>query len=143
LKKLKTAIYQPGNKTGVLLLPGYDGGAEWGGAAADPEGTLYVNSNEMAWILKMVETPKKAQLSQMTTGERLYYSQCSACHGKDRMGNPKSNYPSLLGIEKKYDKAYINRIISTGKGMMPGFTAISANDKQAIVSFLLGEEKKK
>lgn len=142
LKKLKTAIYQPGNKTGVLLLPGYDGGAEWGGAAADPEGTLYVNSNEMAWILKMVESPKKAQLSQMTTGERLYYAQCSACHGKDRMGNPQSNYPSLLGIEKKYDKAYINRIISTGKGMMPGFTAISASDKQAIVSFLVGEEKK-
>jgi quinoprotein glucose dehydrogenase len=90
----------------------------------------------------MVESPKKAQLSQMTTGERLYYAQCSACHGKDRMGNPQSNYPSLLGIEKKYDKAYINRIISTGKGMMPGFTAISASDKQAIVSFLLGEEKK-
>jgi len=35
----------------VLLLPGYDGAAEWGGAAADPEeGILYVNSNEMAWF---------------------------------------------------------------------------------------------
>lgn len=34
----------------TVIFPGFDGGAEWGGSAFDPEsGLLYVNSNEMAW----------------------------------------------------------------------------------------------
>ena len=37
------------------MFPGFDGGAEWGGAAFDPEsGLLFVNSNEMPWIVKMI-----------------------------------------------------------------------------------------
>ncbi|HEY7190742.1 MAG TPA: pyrroloquinoline quinone-dependent dehydrogenase [Vicinamibacterales bacterium] len=34
----------------TIVFPGFDGGAEWGGTAFDPEsGLLYVNANEMAW----------------------------------------------------------------------------------------------
>ena len=34
----------------TVVFPGFDGGAEWGGPAFDPEtGLLYVNANEMAW----------------------------------------------------------------------------------------------
>jgi quinoprotein glucose dehydrogenase len=34
----------------TVIFPGFDGGAEWGGEAADPEtAILYVNANEMAW----------------------------------------------------------------------------------------------
>ena len=33
----------------TTIYPGFDGGAEWGGPAYDPDtGLLYVNSNEMA-----------------------------------------------------------------------------------------------
>ena len=36
--------------TQTVVFPGFDGGAEWGGSAFDPEsGLLYVNANEMAW----------------------------------------------------------------------------------------------
>jgi len=36
--------------TQTIVFPGFDGGAEWGGTAFDPEsGLLYVNANEMAW----------------------------------------------------------------------------------------------
>lgn len=141
-RKYKKAIYAPGSKEGAVLFPGYDGGAEWGGAAADPEGILYVNANEMAWIHTMVENPKQDKLAHLSTGEKLYRSTCIACHGADRKGNAISNYPSLLEIEKKRDKAYVSNIIGNGKGMMPGFTTLSATEKQAIVSFLFGEEKK-
>ena len=42
-------LYAPPSLEPNLLLPGYDGAAEWGGTAADPEdGIIYVNSNEMA-----------------------------------------------------------------------------------------------
>ncbi len=38
---------------GSIVFPGYDGGGEWGGPAFDPEtGLLYVNANEMAWLLR-------------------------------------------------------------------------------------------
>ena len=34
----------------TLVFPGYDGGAEWGGQAFDPESALYyVNANDLAW----------------------------------------------------------------------------------------------
>ena len=55
----------PGSREGTIIFPGYDGAAEWGGTAFDPEtGLLYVNSNEMAWILTMVNAPSRFQSSE-------------------------------------------------------------------------------
>lgn len=48
--------FTPPSLEGTVLFPGFDGGGQWGGAAFDPEsGWLYVNSSEMAWILRLVE----------------------------------------------------------------------------------------
>ena len=48
--------FLPPSREGTIILPGFDGGAEWGGAAVDPrKGILYVNANEMAWVLIMSE----------------------------------------------------------------------------------------
>jgi quinoprotein glucose dehydrogenase len=142
LKTYKTALFAPPSKEGTVILPGYDGGPEWGGAAVDKEGIMYVNCNEMAWILKMKETPKQDALASLPLGEKVYTTTCTVCHGSDRKGNAKSGYPSLVDIGTKRDKAYITQIITNGKGMMPGFTTLKANEKQALLSFLLGEEKK-
>ena len=40
----------------TIFFPGFDGGMEWGGGAADANGVYYVNVNEMPWIVQMVET---------------------------------------------------------------------------------------
>ena len=69
-------LFAPPNTSNVLLLPGYDGGAEYGGAAADPyKGILYVNSNEMAWVLKMDEQKSLAVSDktsvQISAGEQI------------------------------------------------------------------------
>jgi quinoprotein glucose dehydrogenase len=38
----------------TVVFPGFDGGAEWGGSALDPNsGVLYVNSNDIAWTTSM------------------------------------------------------------------------------------------
>ena len=60
-------MFIPPGKKQSLVFPGYDGGAEWGGPAFDPEtGFLYVNANEMAWVMQMVDNkpqaPKKRKL---------------------------------------------------------------------------------
>jgi quinoprotein glucose dehydrogenase len=128
---------------GTVIFPGFDGGAEWGGAAADPnDGILYVNANEMPWILTMIPTPSEEALAHLPLGERTYTTVCSSCHGSERKGNPLSNYPSLVDIGKKRNREYIDNIISKGKGMMPGFSTLSADEKQATIDFLLGMEKK-
>ena len=42
------------NEIGVIAIPGFDGGGEWGGAAADPEtGVLYVNANQVAAVVAL------------------------------------------------------------------------------------------
>ena len=53
-------IFNPPSKEGTVIFPGYDGGAEWGGPAYDPEtGILYVNASEMPWVLTMVGVCKR------------------------------------------------------------------------------------
>jgi quinoprotein glucose dehydrogenase len=142
LKTYKTKRFATPSKEGTVIFPGFDGGAEWGGAAADPnEGILYVNSNEMAWILTMVETPSADALAHLPLGERIYTISCSNCHGPERKGNPLSNFPSLVDIGKRLDRNAINTLITNGKGMMPGLN-LGAAEKQAVVDFLLGLEKK-
>src|SRR5437867_7398375 len=48
--------FVPLSPQGTIVFPGLDGGAEWGGAAFDPETSiLYVNANEMPWIVSLVE----------------------------------------------------------------------------------------
>jgi len=133
--------FMPLSKQGTIIFPGLDGGAEWGGAAADPEGILYVNSNEMPWLIALGKTASEAQMAALSSGNRLYAANCMNCHGSERKGNPASGYPSLIGIGSKRTRDYITNIITYGKGMMPGFANLNEQKKKALVAFLLGEEK--
>ncbi len=134
--------FEPFTKNMTLSLPGTDGGAEWGGAAADPqEGILYVNANEMAWMFQLVDSPKPDALAHLSAGERVYTVNCVGCHGPERKGNAKSGYPSLVGIGQRRDRAYVTDIVGHGKGMMPGFTQLSDGEKDALTAFLFGLEK--
>jgi len=132
-------MYAPPATKPVLLLPGYDGGAEWGGAGADPKkGIVYVNANEMPWILQMEENT--LALKGKSYGEVLYSVNCVVCHKQDRSGAPESNYPSLLNVSDRKSKEEAKLIISGGKGMMPGFTMLKEDDLTALLNYLYEEE---
>jgi len=140
-RKAKKGVYKPLSLTApTILLPGADGGAEWGGAAVDPNGIMYVNSNEMPWLFSLSRKQNNTQ-DGLTAGHLLYNNTCIGCHGPQLKGNPASGYPSLVNIKARLNRKEIGRLITTGKGMMPGFTAISAPQKQAIIDFLYNEEK--
>ncbi|HAQ19014.1 MAG TPA: pyrrolo-quinoline quinone [Prolixibacteraceae bacterium] len=151
LKHLLTSsdkrLFAPPDTNNVLLLPGYDGGAEYGGAAADPfNGILYVNANEMAWFLRMERHneslhPGKPN-QQISAGEQIYSIYCSSCHGEDKRGIASSGYPDLSNIAQKQAQQYVLQIINNGKGMMPGFPNITKEDKRRLVEYLYGVEKK-
>lgn len=50
-------LFTPPSERGSIVFPGQLGGANWSGAAADPDGMLYVNANELAYISEMREAP--------------------------------------------------------------------------------------
>lgn len=138
----KGHLFTPPSKQGVLIFPGFDGGAEWGGAAASPDGMFYVNANEMPWVHQMTDLPKNEDLKALAPGERLYQTMCASCHGKEKKGDATGAFPSLVDLSKKRSKDYTVTIIKQGKGMMPGFPAINESDRKAIVAYLYGEEQK-
>ncbi len=60
----------PADKKGTLYLPGWVGGANWGGAAFDPEtSTLYVPSVTFPWLGALIKGPGRFTYTQ--TRKRL------------------------------------------------------------------------
>jgi quinoprotein glucose dehydrogenase len=120
----------------TIIFPGFDGGAEWGGPAVDPDtGILYVNSNEMAWVAALAKN----------TGENspkaTYLSQCAICHGEKLQGSPPA-FPSLVDVGGRLSPGQIAATIKNGKGRMNGFPNLSADQLQGLVDFLTGAESK-
>lgn len=137
-------MFMPPGKQTMIEFPGLDGGAEWGGSAYDPEtGIFYINANEMAWKMTMLDR-KTAPLtieSNGDAGKRLYATYCTTCHGVDRNGS--GNNPSLIDINKKYSADQVHQLLRSGRRMMPAFAHISAVERNAIVSFVLNLETEK
>ncbi len=130
--------FTPLSARGTIVFPGLDGGGEWGGAAVDPEGIMYVNSNEMAWLIKIMEN--KTATPAGGAGQQLYTTHCVACHGANRKGNAASGYPDLTVVASKYSRAQVQTLISKGKGMMPAFKQLNAAQQKAIVGYLYGDK---
>ncbi len=134
-------MFDPPSTQGTLIFPGFDGGAEWGGSAFDPEtGILYVNSNEMPWILEMVELESDDSTGPLSVGLSVYSMNCSACHGADRAGQGHSNMPSLIDIDKRLTDNEIETTIKEGKGVMPPFTHLSDEEVDRVIAYLKDPE---
>ncbi|MCW3094497.1 MAG: Quinoprotein glucose dehydrogenase [Chthonomonadaceae bacterium] len=120
----------------TIIFPGFDGGAEWGGPAFDPEtGLLYVNANEMAW------TSSLAKNDTVKSARQLYLQNCANCHGDTLAGSPPQ-LPKLLNMGPKWDVAAISRITRQGAGRMPGFPNLSDTEVKAVSEYILSGESK-
>jgi quinoprotein glucose dehydrogenase len=134
-------LYSPPSTEGTLIFPGFDGGAEWGGAGVDPRrGILYVNGNEMPWILTMVETRAK-EGAQLSSAHQIYEQVCAGCHGIDRKGDPARAFPTLANIGQKLKKPAIVELLKTGRGVMPSFAFLSEEQRDALADHLLGDDR--
>ncbi|MEO8272246.1 MAG: PQQ-binding-like beta-propeller repeat protein, partial [Aureliella sp.] len=119
-----------------VMFPGFDGGMEWGGGAADPDGIYYVNVNEMPWLLQMIET-RHADGSKLVPGERDYTVYCGVCHGVDFKGNLDLKFPPLLDIDQRKTRAEIELITRQGGGRMPSYSTMPEAQRSAILDFVL------
>ncbi|NLR80913.1 PQQ-binding-like beta-propeller repeat protein [Chitinophaga eiseniae] len=135
----KGHLFMPPSRQGTVIFPGFDGGSEWGGPAADPAtGILYVNANEMPWVLTMVDAdarPAVAKETQLQAGKRLYTTHCMVCHGPERKGG--GNFPSLLDIHQRYDEKGFAQLVDAGRRMMPAFKQLDSSEKHALATFIL------
>ena len=103
----KFGFAQPPVPGGTIVSFGLNGGAEWPGAAVDPNaGTLFVPSNEFPWLIRSELQDEKAtpQEGERQPANALYQKQCSSCHGAARNGRYQIEsegdlyYPALTGI---------------------------------------------
>jgi quinoprotein glucose dehydrogenase len=132
LGKLKSGPqFTPPSFEGTIVFPGFDGGAEWGGQAFDPEtGLYYVNANEMAWILRIVPRPGGS-----ADGKDLYLKNCASCHKADLTGTPPE-FPSLVNVAKKMSTDDIRTLVRQGAGRMPGYGKLTAVELRALVNYV-------
>jgi quinoprotein glucose dehydrogenase len=115
----------------TIVFPGFDGGAEWGGQAFDPEtGLYYVNANDLPW------TGDLAPAEEATSGGGLYRQNCATCHRDDRLGTPPA-MPSLVDVGQRRTREEIAATIRKGAGRMPGFPALPADAVTTMVEYLV------
>ena len=120
----------------TVVFPGFDGGAEWGGAAVDAQsGIIYINSNDVAW------TGALAEMTAGNTPKGIYASQCAMCHGENRTGSPPA-IPSLAAVGDRLSAKEIGNTIRNGKGRMPGFPNLDDAQLDGMVEFLMSGQDK-
>lgn len=134
------APFTPPSREGSIVLPGFDGGGEWGGAAVDSEtGVLYVNASDVPWIAAMRERaviPPPSIAPGAGRGRAVYEATCVGCHGEDRRGNER--VASLLGVGTRLSAEQIRRVIERGRGFMPTFANLGEADTRAVIEYLIG-----
>ncbi|MBV9269296.1 MAG: c-type cytochrome, partial [Acidobacteriaceae bacterium] len=138
LNQFRTIIsgpqYTPPSLKGTVVFPGLDGGGEWGGAAYDPKSrVLFINSNEMAWIIRLVP---RVLATEAVTGSSLYRQNCSGCHRLDLKGTPPE-FPSLTDIGSRLSRDQVVSMVTHGGGRMPGFGRLGGDLINAIADFVM------
>lgn len=117
------------SEKGMVLYPGMDGGAEWGGAAYDDrEQRLYINSNEVPYLLQLTPVPKDMGMSP----QFAYLALCSGCHGAGMQGDGVS-IPPLLNLSERISPLAAYDIITHGRGRMPAFPQLPWYAKLAVL----------
>jgi quinoprotein glucose dehydrogenase len=113
---------------------GIHGGAEWTGAAVDPNhGILYVSSNELPWIITVHRTddiPRPPGMP-LTRGEVVYREACATCHGLNREGVGVS--PPLQGLRHRMTDEVLSALLDEGRNLMPAAPPMSSEDRMALM----------
>ncbi len=130
----------------TVVFPGFDGGAEWGGSAFDPEtGIYYVNANDLAWTSSLSEAVANGRgasgSSGGTSARQIYATNCAACHRDDFAGQ-SPQFPSLLELRGKRTEPQVMASIRQGGGRMPSFPGLSAAELTALAQFVLTGDNK-
>jgi quinoprotein glucose dehydrogenase len=141
---LNKGLFTPPSTRPTIQTPGNRGGANWGSSAGDPrDGTFYVIAYNMPSVLKLERiTPGAVGTggSPIDRGQAFYQSNCAICHGANRLGQPASRIPSLVGVTNRLSHDEFSDVVHHGRGNMPAFPQISADEFNALQAYLANPE---
>jgi quinoprotein glucose dehydrogenase len=143
--RFKTATagwFRPGSEGRPNLYFNIDGGAEWTGAAIDPEkGRLYVTANHMGWNISLFrnDDPPWNPGWPMTAGRAAYEANCAQCHATNQLG--VSMAPPLRGVRHRLDFTAVTNQIRVGKNAMPSHPLLPEETVTAIADYLLWKDR--
>jgi quinoprotein glucose dehydrogenase len=126
------------NKPSVYF--GIHGGAEWTGAAVDPQGRLYVSASELPWLegVNRISGADTVLTPQAAKGRDTFLMTCATCHGPHLEG--KGMVPSLRGLEMRLNEQTFRQILAHGRNGMPAWPQLSQENIANLVAFLLPEK---
>ena len=137
-------LFTPPYVTDTVEMPGNNGGANFQGAAIDPEqGTLFVVSKDLPSMLKLELNAAEQVTGGSSAEERgraVYQSSCRLCHGADRTGQPPG-VPSLVDIGSRLPADQIRGVVTQGRGPMPAASKLSDADLDSLLAFLAHPER--
>jgi quinoprotein glucose dehydrogenase len=137
-------LFTPPSTQNTVEMPGNNGGANFGGVAADPgHGLLYVVSKDLPAMLKLeLNAPEEdeATSSPEEHGRAVFTANCRLCHGADLQGQPPA-VPSLVGIGSRFSSTEIRGIVTQGNGPMPAFSKLSDTDLDSLLAYLARPER--
>jgi quinoprotein glucose dehydrogenase len=129
--------YLPPALEETLVLPGFDGGAEWGGAAFDPDSRLlYVNASDVPYTVRMM----RLDASMGSTGRQTYLRLCGGCHGPHHEGDGAA-IPALGNLRERYSMPAMSQLIRQGRGRMPGFAELPFAELLPLLSYLVENDR--
>lgn len=132
-------LFTPPGRGDAIQMPGNNGGANWGGAAVEPDsGRMYIVSKALPAILRLdpdgeqeIPAPDEPALRS----RYLYDVHCHACHSVDDQENARAQ-SSLVGIGQTMSAQQLEAVIREGVGPMPGFASLPDGDIDLLVAFL-------
>lgn len=135
--------FTPPSLQGTIMMPGHVGGAQFGNVAADAQrGRLYIVGINVPTMVRL-ESPAEVvrqhqeittRLARLSSTNRVFLENCSACHGADRKGKSPA-FPPLLEIASRMSLADFTALLQTGRGLMPRFD-LPSRDFAALAAFL-------
>ncbi|MDW3651924.1 MAG: PQQ-binding-like beta-propeller repeat protein [Bacteroidia bacterium] len=140
-------LFTPPDLKGTLSIPATRGGANWGGAAFDPNTTyLYIRGNNLPEIQTIVDANEHFAAQSNTLfdqGRVTYEKHCVACHGAEKKGLPPS-FPSIADLTERVSESETLEKIRQGGGQMPGYKGVlTASEESAIMAFLYDKKNAK
>jgi quinoprotein glucose dehydrogenase len=129
-------VFTPIGFDDVIHMPGNQGGTNWGMTSANPtDGSVYVMAYNMPTIMRLLPAGQtRGRGGRGGPGAALYTENCAVCHGADRSG--RSGMPSLVSVASRMNAAEIRARILEGRGQMPAFEQLHADQVDALVTFL-------
>jgi quinoprotein glucose dehydrogenase len=132
-------LFTPPSTLNTVEMPGNNGGANFGGVAADPEhGLLYVVSKDLPAMLKL-ELDSAEQVATGSSpeqhGRAVFATNCRLCHGAELKGQPPA-IPSLVDVGSRLTPKQIRSIVTQGNGPMPAFSKLSDAELDSLLAYL-------